>query len=134
MSIKTSGTPHITLMTRNGLLRTYNEEITTNMSDEKIKKIVATKTRHEVAHCCQIGPRGLKDIEVWLAASGLKFSENNAVKPDKKAKVPEMTLRDYFAAAALTGVTAKGYDSSSYHHAVMYCYQLADAMIERREK
>ena len=134
MSNKTSGTPHINTMIRNGLLWTYKEEISTNMSDEEIKKIVATKTRHDVAHCYQIGQKSLKAIELWLAASNLKFSEDDAVKPDKKTKVPEMTLRDYFAAAALTGITAKGYESSSYHHAVMYCYQLADAMIERREK
>lgn len=42
-----------------------------------------------------------------------------------------MSLRDYFAAAALTGFLAKG---MSMMNAVEYSYQAADCMMVRRDK
>lgn len=43
-----------------------------------------------------------------------------------------MTLRDYFAAAALTGLLAEG--SGMHHDAVMDAFVIADDMILRRSK
>lgn len=42
-----------------------------------------------------------------------------------------MSLRDYFAASALTGFLSKGL---SMHSAVEYSYEAADVMLLKREK
>jgi hypothetical protein len=53
---------------------------------------------------------------------------------DKKPNVlfnTGMSLRDYFAAAALTGLLAKG---SSLGNAALWAYEAADNMLEQRNK
>ena len=46
-----------------------------------------------------------------------------------------MTLRDYFAAAALTGQLAKGSNYSVVARKITcWCYEIADAMIEARKQ
>lgn len=42
-----------------------------------------------------------------------------------------MSLRDYFAAAALTGMCARGEHHGSLHK---YAYEIADAMLAERDK
>ena len=44
-----------------------------------------------------------------------------------------MTLRDYFAAAALTGIIAKGEDEMYPGFRASEAYALADAMLKERE-
>ena len=45
-----------------------------------------------------------------------------------------MTLRDYFAAKAMTGICSDGLQDSSYcNYAAKRAYEMADAMIEARE-
>ena len=44
-----------------------------------------------------------------------------------------MTLRDYFAAAALTGIIAKGEDEMYPGFRAYETYALADAMLKARE-
>ena len=44
-----------------------------------------------------------------------------------------MTLRDYFAAAALTGIIAKGEDEMYPMYRASEAYALADAMLKERE-
>ena len=44
-----------------------------------------------------------------------------------------MTLRDYFAAAALTGIIAKGEDEMYPVFRASEAYALADAMLKARE-
>ena len=44
-----------------------------------------------------------------------------------------MTLRDYFAAAALTGIIAKGEDEMYPTYRASEAYALADAMLKERE-
>ena len=44
-----------------------------------------------------------------------------------------MTLRDYFAAAALTGIIAKGEDEMYPGFRASEAYALADAMLKARE-
>lgn len=46
---------------------------------------------------------------------------------------PGMTLRDYFAAAALAGIVGRG-ASISYEWAAQAAYQFADALIAERKK
>lgn len=60
-------------------------------------------------------------------------THHNANDPRSDGFVAEsgMKLRDYFAAAALTGFLAKGL---SMHSAVQYSYEAADQMLIRREK
>ena len=53
--------------------------------------------------------------------------------PDNDAD-PGMTLRDYFAAAALTGIAAADNPRTSYKDDAEGAYQYADAMIAAREK
>ena len=45
-----------------------------------------------------------------------------------------MTLRDYFAAAALQGLIASGRDYIEWKTAVRQAHELADAMLAEREK
>ena len=45
---------------------------------------------------------------------------------------PGMTLRDYFAAAALQGLAAK-YGGADYSTFAIYAYGFADAMLAKRE-
>lgn len=46
-----------------------------------------------------------------------------------------MTLRDYFAAAALQGVLASNRDTCWQHEKVAeFCYAQADAMLEARKR
>jgi hypothetical protein len=44
-----------------------------------------------------------------------------------------MTLRDYFAAAALMVATQNIWDSHKMEHVAKRCYQYADAMIAARQ-
>jgi hypothetical protein len=44
----------------------------------------------------------------------------------------QMTLRDYFAAAALQGLAAK-YGGADYSTFAIYAYGFADAMLAKRE-
>lgn len=46
-------------------------------------------------------------------------------------QVQNITLRDYFAAAALTGFLYKGF---SMHVSIEYAYEAADMMLIEREK
>ena len=47
---------------------------------------------------------------------------------------PGMTLRDYFAAKAMQGVTTRGWTPGNSMDAVAQdCYQMADAMLKARE-
>ena len=46
-----------------------------------------------------------------------------------------MTLRDWFAGQAMTGVLAlQDADERSYENLAMHCYAFADAMLAAREK
>jgi hypothetical protein len=45
-----------------------------------------------------------------------------------------MTLRDYFAAAAMTGWQACPNTNATTAAAVKYCYEVADAMLAERER
>ena len=49
---------------------------------------------------------------------------------------PGMTLRDYFAAAAMTGLISSKLHSMSWHPEddAKYCYTLADTMLEARNR
>ena len=59
----------------------------------------------------------------------------------KLTRHPGMTLRDYFAGQALTGIMGPNYDwftsgtekGSRTHEAASFAYSLADAMIAARE-
>ena len=51
-----------------------------------------------------------------------------------KLITPGMTLRDYFAAAALQGMLADYTRDSSTHDFAQYAYRYADAMIAERNK
>lgn len=64
-----------------------------------------------------------------------------AMRKELAALPPTMTLRDYFAAAALTGIqgnsdyqTAFNYDKASVEGVAEHCYRLADAMLSAREE
>lgn len=46
---------------------------------------------------------------------------------------PGMSLRDYFAAAALQGILADGYQTKSWGGHAECAYQAADAMLKARE-
>lgn len=54
----------------------------------------------------------------------------NEIKPNQLFSAG-MTLRDYFAASALTGFLSKGL---SMHSAIEYSYEAADLMLLKREK
>lgn len=54
-------------------------------------------------------------------------------KEDCIAMKGGMTLRDYFAAAALTGIIAKGEDEMYPGFRASEAYALADAMLKERE-
>lgn len=56
---------------------------------------------------------------------------------------PGMTLRDYFAAKAMAGITsdnkamrkfAEVYDDNAQETVAEWCYEMADAMMEERER
>jgi hypothetical protein len=51
--------------------------------------------------------------------------------PTRWANYPGMTLRDYFAAAALPRCIEESIDAAS---TAEYCYRIADAMIAERAK
>jgi len=66
-------------------------------------------------------------------------ADNSMIKPYQvteqakramEAKVGDMTLRDYFAGQALTGIVQRGYTTKD---AVERAYRIADAMIKARE-
>ena len=46
---------------------------------------------------------------------------------------PGMTLRDYFAAAALQGILARGQSLSSKKDEVLEAFKYSDAMLKARE-
>ena len=46
---------------------------------------------------------------------------------------PGMTLRDWFAAAALTGLCANPADETGMSKIAPWCYEVADAMLAARE-
>ena len=135
MSAKTGGSPYITTMTINGLFGRY-KDITRGMSDEEIKKFVATKTKRDVASCYSIGKKGLKDIEMWLADSGLTFSDYKPANQDKKISDNGMTLRDYFAAKAMEGMFSADTSESFIptEKKAKFAYEMADDMLAERDK
>ena len=47
---------------------------------------------------------------------------------------PGMTLRDYFAAAALQGILRTNSNRFHPEDDANWCYQIADAMLKEREK
>ena len=51
-----------------------------------------------------------------------------------KEAIQGMTLRDYFAAAALTGLLANEGLSGQYADYAKNAYKVADAMLEKRDK
>ena len=134
MSAKTGGSPYLTTMTINGLFGRY-KDITRGMSDEEIKKFVATKTKRDVASCYSIGKKGLKDIEMWLADSGLTFSDYKPANQDKKISDNGMTLRYYFAAAALPILISLADGNKDLPSRIpTVAYIIADAMLAERDK
>ena len=65
---------------------------------------------------------------------------NQHVHPDTFSKLPGwkgssgMTLRDYFAGQALAGRNARDSIYATWKHMAMDCYEIADAMLDEREK
>jgi hypothetical protein len=61
--------------------------------------------------------------------------ESYGLKNGRETTVPAqgMTLRDYFAAAALQGIMAGHYTSKAKEWAPKCAYNLADAMLAQRE-
>lgn len=63
---------------------------------------------------------------VWIGPNG---------SPEQVAASPGMALRDYFAAAALTGFLASDRRSTSDEDVISEsAYKLSDAMLEARKK
>jgi hypothetical protein len=56
-----------------------------------------------------------------------------AFPPSNPGYAHGMTLRDYFAAAALTGSLAQGFRGRMCEEIVTKCYDMADAMLRARE-
>ena len=58
------------------------------------------------------------------------------MQPYPAAVVPQISLRDYFAAAALQGllsIMAKDYDAFFANKLAHACYETADAMLKAKE-
>jgi len=53
---------------------------------------------------------------------------------NKEDMIPGMTLRDYFAAAAMQGFLSSEHFGGAYKLAAEYAYQVADEMLSQREK
>ena len=69
---------------------------------------------------------------VLQATAGLMTINGGSAYPHKYADVPGMTLRDYFAAAALTGGLLDGAFPTP-EDAAISAYEYADAMLTARE-
>ena len=67
---------------------------------------------------------------------GPAFPVSTGHHPDTMMKDPRigMTLRDYFAAAAMTGWQACPNTNATTAAAVKYCFEVADAMLAERER
>jgi hypothetical protein len=66
---------------------------------------------------------------------GAAFPCHTNPMPGKLANAPQdMTLHDYFAAAALTGILSAGYHLRSPREAAFDAFEFADAMIEARKE
>ena len=64
---------------------------------------------------------------------GPAFPCHPEIIPSKDGEYAGVTLRDYFAAAALTGIIAKGEDEMYPMYRASEAYALADAMLKERE-
>ncbi len=60
----------------------------------------------------------------------------HVVPPDARGNAPGMSLRDYFAAAAMSGALAHPGADISYglREVAKRCYAMADAMLAERDK
>ena len=64
--------------------------------------------------------------------SGQQTTENQSIVNRENA-VPAVDLRDYFAAAALQGILARGQSLSSKKDEVLEAFKYSDAMLKARE-
>ena len=77
-----------------------------------------------------------------MAQVGLEAQGNNMTRQEKtmisiqklEKKIPEMTLRDYFAGQVLAGMGEHLYlNKDSLYSIAKTCYNVADAMIKARK-
>ena len=72
-------------------------------------------------------------MEQKIETGGPAFPCHPEIIPHRDHDFAGMTLRDYFAAAALTGIIAKGEDEMYPGFRASEAYALADAMLKARE-
>ena len=64
---------------------------------------------------------------------GMSYTGEDGYTSHQEPAHPGMSLRDYFAAAALQGATASG-DKVPPDYLAGWCYEMADWMLEARER
>lgn len=124
-----------TLISKSGLSTRAKTVLSYRLGLETLEQVAAmTSERLEQTRNC--GATTFNEIKKELAAHGLRFADDPlATPPVELAK--NMALRDYFAAAALTGILSA---SPAFTHKIAHdlaaeeAYTYADAMLKERER